>query len=228
MTQQTDAPQYLQPPDADDVLMNSGAPKAWAWGGPQFTVPVTLAGKVVSKPVTYHAREFDPTGQGQGKPKFTQNGRPIWGIGIDIQTMMRESVEDTGIRRLYADKIRLLNAIREAVQAHGLPGVQVGGYLSVTWTGTEPGKGSIDASTFSATYTPAGQVTDVPTPQAATPYQAPNIGNGQPAPQWAQPQPTATPVAATSIVPSKVVTSTTAAALANAGVDLTGYTIVPG
>jgi hypothetical protein len=216
----------------EDVLATAGkAPQAASFGE---HAPSTIGGKVLRKPMSYHAREYDPSGRGMGAPKFTTDGRPVWGISVDVQTAMREGPEDNGVRRMYLEKPRQLAAVREALAPYELPGVEVGGIIEVTWTGTEPGRGSIEANTYSARYITAAQAASmphggVPQPVYTTPTVG-NIGNGQPPPAWAQPtaQPQIAVQPGAQADPAKVVTATTAAALANAGVDLSGYTIIPG
>jgi hypothetical protein len=206
-------------PTADDVLMMSGlAPTAWNFG----EVPGSaIEGRVVAKPRSYHAREYDPSGQNLGKPKFFPSGDAVWGIAIDIQTTTRTGPEDSGVRRLYADKARLLSAIRDAVTKADRLGIEVGGYLKVVWTGTEMGKGNMPANTYEAYYTPPGAQVPIP---VAPQHVSPQVMQHQPMTQ------------STSQAPSthmtqpngQVITATVAATLANAGVDLSAYTIIPG
>ena len=136
--------------DANSVLMGATAPKRldleigqWA-GGPIVAFS------------DYHAREYDASNPGAGALKYFPSGDPIKGVAVDMTTASRTDVDDDGTRRLWADKQRLLKAIREAcLAAKCAEGIDVGGTLYVCWTGTEKGKGGGDANTYAAQYTPS-------------------------------------------------------------------------
>lgn len=235
-------------PSADDVLMGGGsAPPAAEWAQPGSRVE----GTIVGKPRSYHAREFAANGQA-GDLKYFPSGDPILGVMVDIQTPLR-GPDDNGIRRLYVESQRMMTAVRDAVRVAGAAGLEAGAWISVVWTGTEQGKGTIPAKTWVAEYRRASQapvtLPNAPTP-APTPAPAGNPWDPAPAvqtlPQQALAQaqqyaaaqgyaPTyaGTPVAATPAppatpAPQRVVTESLAAAMRNAGVDVSGFTVIPG
>lgn len=135
-----------QIPDANDLLLSGGrAPEPL-----KFTqLGVLVGGRVMSKPKGYHAREYDPRNPGSGAPKYDDNGQPIFGVHIDVET-------PEGIRRLYVDKPRLTTAVRDAMRAAGVQVIELDGYLYVAWTGEEASNGGQPAKTWAAQYTPPG------------------------------------------------------------------------
>lgn len=140
--------------NGNDLLMGSGkAPATLDFG----KVPgASRGGTVVGAPTEYQAREYDPRNPGKGPLKFYDDGNPVKGLWIDVQTDERNAADDTGIRRLYVEKRRQREAIRDAVLAVGASGVEPGGLLWVTWTGEEAGQGGNPATTWAAHYTAPG------------------------------------------------------------------------
>jgi hypothetical protein len=135
-----------QIPDANDLLLAGGrAPEPV-----KFTSVGTLVGgRVVSKPKAYHVREYDPRNPGSGAPKYDDNGQPIFGVHIDLETA-------EGTRRLYVDKTRLMGAVKDAMRAAGVQTIELDGFLYVAWTGEEASNGGQPAKTWAAQYTPPG------------------------------------------------------------------------
>lgn len=136
----------MQIPDANDLLLSGGrAPEPL-----KFTqIGVLVGGRVVSKPKGYHVREYDPRNPGSGAPKFDDNGQPVYGVHIDVET-------PEGIRRLYVDKPRLTTAVRDAMRAVGVQAIELDGMLYAAWTGEEASNGGQPAKTWAAQYTPPG------------------------------------------------------------------------
>lgn len=213
-----------QGPSADDVL----------WGGSSARsaefkiVGTSVGGKIISKPQSYHTREYDKLNPGQGPLKYYPSGDPIMGIRVDVQTTLREDADDDGVRRFYLESQRQLGAVRDAVRAVDAPGLQQGGVLVMTFTGTEEGQGSIPAKTWAASYSPAGVAVPGGPPVSTPPqYQA------GPPPAWASapaPTPAPTPAAAppATAPAGPTVTETQAAAMRNAGIDTSLFAVVPG
>lgn len=257
-----------QQPDANDVLMGGGGAASATWETPGSIV----GGRIVAKPQSYQLREFNRANPGSGALMFYPSGDPIMGIRVDVQTPERLNADDDGVRRIYVEKKRQLAAVRDAVRAVGETGIQMGGHLSMTWTGLEQGEGTEPAKTWAATYKPP--TTGVPAvPRQGMPQQppaaayaptqqqyAPTVA-GQPVqPQYAPttttwPQPPAAawpapgtaapaptddpwanaigaaaslPAQAPAPQPTNVITETMAAAMRNAGVDTSLFSIVAG
>lgn len=217
-------------PTGNDVLMGSGG----ARGASFDAIGDRVGGRIVARPTSYQVREYSPVPGVQGALKFFPSGDPIMGLYVDVQTALREDGEDDGTRRLWLEKQRQIKAVREAVRAASADGVEVGGTLYLTWTGTEPGKGTEPAKTWAAEYAPPRQVVPVPggapaaqpyTPPAPQPAPQPVAQPTTPMPQ-AAPQPAAPAPAATPGKPQ--ITAAVAAAMANAGVDLSQFDIIPG
>ena len=228
--------------DANDVLMGGGVKPA------EFhTVGTTVGGLIVFKPKSYHVREYDKNNPGGGALAYFPSGDPIMGINVDVKSNARDPGDpnDDGTRRLYLDKARQLAAVRLAVRAVGAAGLEQGGYLAVTLTGSEEGKGSMPAHTWSAVYRPAS--TPIPggpgpAPQAqqapVQQYTQPVTGDpwqAAPAPQVVQPvqyQPPTQQAPVPQAVPAgpaaQVITETVASAMRNAGIDTSMFTVVPG
>jgi len=108
-----------------DLLMSSGkAPEALDFGK---TPGVRRIGTVVAGPTEYQPREFDRSNPGKGPLKFYEDGNPVKAIYIDLQTDYRDSATDTGLRRLYVEKRRLREAIRDAIFAVKGTELELGG-----------------------------------------------------------------------------------------------------
>lgn len=82
--------------------------------------------------------------------------RPKWQLVITLQTKWcdPEIEGDDGKRRIFA-KFKMLNAISEAVNEVGAPGVEVGGYLKVVHDAIIPPESKARSATklYTATYT---------------------------------------------------------------------------
>jgi len=215
-----------------------------------------IGGRVLNGPNRYHAREYDRENPGGGALKYFDDGNPIYGVTIDLDTTERVSHDDNGTRRLYADKPRMLAAIRDAIRAAGAEKLERDGYLFVRWTGEEEGKGTIPAQTFSARYTPPGAAVlnaggvQSYAPPAPPPATAPVLAAGAPyipaAPpvsvpyagpaQVAQAAPVAyappvAPPPAPQVAyapPVAPLPESVYLAMRNAGLDVSAFTPVPG
>lgn len=229
-------------PTGNDVLMGGGGARSASFDG----IGDRIGGRIVSKPTSYQVREYSATPGTQGALKFFPSGDPIMGLYVDVQTTLRADSEDDGVRRLYLEKQRQIKAVREAVRAIGADGVEIGGTLYLTWTGTEPGKGNEPAKTWAAEYTPPRTIVPIPggSPNTGAPAAQPTstyVHNGnaapQPSPTYQAPAPanaptTPMPQQHASAPPAGTgkpqITAAVAAAMANAGVDLNAFDIIPG
>jgi hypothetical protein len=186
--------------DANDVLMGGGGTKS----ANLDQQGVQVGGRIVGNPKAYQVREYDPNTPGGGPLKFFPSGDPIMGICVDVQTSQRDDGEDNGVRRLYLEKKRQLDAVRDAVRAAGATGLQVGGELWIAWTG----------------YATDGKNPTNPPNQAQ--YRAPTVAipgaDASPAPAPMTPPSSATPqapVPAAATPPATQANPATAAALGN-------------
>lgn len=189
--------------NAHDLLMSGGkAPKGFDFGD---RAGRELGGKVVAGPTKYHAREYNRLNPGQGALKYWDDGSPVEGLSIDCQTPMREGPNDDGVRRFYIEKPRMRQAIADAIRNAGSEQLEIDAHLYVTWTGDEMGQGAQPAKTYTARYVPPGQ--------AALSGPAPRVAVAS--------HPSASP--ATRPVPPDVYY-----AMVNAGLDVSGFSVLPG
>lgn len=148
-------------------------------------------GDSVEGTVTTTPTQRQSTDPNTKQPQVTRNGSPRMEVLINLK-------DASGVERTLATagSWRMERAINDALVMQGIytGDLEVGGYLKVTLTGHEQGKGSIPAKTFAAEYIPAAQNTGqgpaVPhqaqAPQGyAQPAEAPAYGapQGQPAQQ---------------------------------------------
>lgn len=150
---------------ANDLLMGSGVKSA------SFLMPGTVVtGRIVNEP-----KVQQQTDAKDGSPKFFANGDPMMQIVVHVQTDERADSDDDGVRAVYV-KSNMLKAVREAVKATGAKGLEVGGTLTVTYTGDgEKANAKLSApKLYTATYRPpAGEAANAilmgGTPAAAAP-----------------------------------------------------------
>lgn len=146
---------------ANDIFMGTSVPSA------KFKNPGdSVRGTVCREPISQQAREYDADNPGGGELAFwKKSGQPIMQAVIDVQTDQRDPLVegDSGIRRVYVKDHggkyekgsgRIRDAFRDAVTAAGARGIEVGGYLEVTYTGPGVGKGAIPPKLFRVTYRP--------------------------------------------------------------------------
>lgn len=123
---------------------------------------------VLSEPYSVRqATEF-----GSNTPKVDANGREVMMAVITLQTDQRDpTIEgDDGTRVVYADKFGLRKAISEAVKTAGASDLEVGGRLTVTYSGDLPsGKGN-PTKDFTAQYVKANSIMTAAEPAAAQGY----------------------------------------------------------
>jgi hypothetical protein len=118
-----------------DFLMGRGGASA-RW--PQ--IGSTVTGTIAREPDLRQQTEY-VKGGGQGAPKFFKGtSDPMMQLVVQLQTAERDAAigQDNGMRNVYVKGKQLTAAVRGAVQAAGAPGLEVGGTLSITWTGGGP------------------------------------------------------------------------------------------
>lgn len=156
-----------QMPDANDVLMGGGGAPAAKFSDPGSRV----VGRIVSPPQARQEREFDQANPGQGAPKFFKSGAPIMGVLVQVQTALRESADDDGVRTIYVEGQWLKAAVRDAVRAAGCAGLEVGGQLDITFTHREDPMDKRSRKYWQAVYTPAAAAALMDTGAPAAPAQ---------------------------------------------------------
>lgn len=138
--------------EANDLLMGGGLAAA------KFpTVGTTITGRIVRKPEARQQTDIET-----GEPLTFANGDPRMQIVVNLATAERDpdKPEDDGERALYI-KGNMLNAIRDAVRKTGAAGLEVGGTLTVTYTGDGEKKNrAFNApKLYTATYVPPAAAT---------------------------------------------------------------------
>ena len=144
--------------DPDKFLSSTGSPSAFDKNDP---VGTTVTGTIAEKPVVAQQTDIQT-----GKPLEWDNGDPKLQLIVTLQTSLRTSDDDDGLRRVYVKGSTksgcrsLHDAVATAVKESGAKGLEVGGTLAVTFIGTEPSqtKGFNDRKLYSATYVPPAAV----------------------------------------------------------------------
>lgn len=168
--------------DPNQFLMGGGGKSA------KFETPgVTITGTIAAEPEVRQQTEFQT-----GKLQFWDNGDPMMQLVVKLQTTERDpdDKDDDGIRALYVKggfkKPTMQKAIADAVRAAGVKGLEIGGTLTVTYTGDGPKEGSgFPPKYYSATYAPpsanflaTGEVTTTATAVSPTSTALPAAANG--------------------------------------------------
>lgn len=111
---------------ASEFLMGGGTASAKF---PQ--VGATVTGRIVREPEVQQQKDFTT-----GELKFWNDGKPMQQLQVILATDERdpEVADDDGERAVYV-KGNLLKAVREAVRKAGAKGLDVGGTLTVTYSG---------------------------------------------------------------------------------------------
>ena len=173
--------QPYNPPSADDWL-TGGAAKSATF----HNIGDTVRGRVVGKPTMQQQRDFTTK-----KPKFWDDGNPMWQLVVILQTDERDpqDPEDDGRRGLYI-KGQMRTAVQEALRKVGAKALEDGGELWVTYTanGTPPQRGMNPPKLFDAGYAPpvAGPAADDPWSAGAPQQAAPGYGGYAPPPAQQQ------------------------------------------
>lgn len=161
---------------ASEFLMGGGTVSAKF---PEVGAAVT--GRIVREPEVQQQKDFTT-----GELKFWNDGKPMQQLQVILATDERdpEVADDDGERAVYV-KGNLLKAVREAVRKAGAKGLDVGGTLTVTYSGDgEVTKRGFNApKLYTAVYVP-------PVKNAAAEFV--NGGQSAPAPA-AQPAASAAP-----------------------------------
>ena len=134
-------------PTANDLLMGGGTKSASF-----LEIGASVTGRITTEP-----KAAQQTDLKDGSLKTFANGDPMMQIIVQLATDQRDPdiEDDDGTRSLYV-KSNMLKAIREAVKQTGAKGLEVGGTLTVTYTGDgeRTNKAFNPPKFYSATYRP--------------------------------------------------------------------------
>jgi len=172
---------------ANDVLFGSGIPAA------KFTSPGDNFAGPITKLEAQQARKFDKkTNRPTDELDYWDNGDPKMVAVVTVRTQHRDPSDpsDDGQRKIYIASRYQQNAVKEAVKAAGKRALDIGGFLSVTFTHEAPSEAGPLAKFYEASYQP---------PSAAAANQALGVGQQamanvaqqyqQPAQQFVAPAP---------------------------------------
>ncbi len=137
-----------QPHDATSFLMGGSVPSA------KFdSVGVTVGGRITETPAVQQQRDFTTQ-----ELKVWEDGSPQMQLVVTIATDLRDPADpdDDGSRRLYI-KGQLKQAVAAAVRKAGAKSLEIGGVLTVTYTGdgVPSRKGINPPKQYAAEYSPA-------------------------------------------------------------------------
>lgn len=132
--------------DANQLLMGGGVASA------KFETPGTsVTGQIVREPEARQQTDYKT-----GTPQIWPSGDPKMQVIVHIQTGQRDpgDATDDGVRAIYIKGKSLTEAVREAVRTSGARGLEVGGTLTVTYTGDGKKEGNLNPpKLYTATYT---------------------------------------------------------------------------
>lgn len=161
--------------DPNAFLMGAAVP-SMRWDHPG----ATCSGRVV------HRETRLQTVFGTGEVKKWPSGDPMYQLVVHIQTSLRDpSIEnDNGTRAIYIKGKNFTDAARDAVREAGALGIEVGGMISVVYTGDDmTSKAPIKPKMFQVRYQAAPQMQQQPMQQGF-----PSAYNQAPQPQYQRPQ----------------------------------------
>lgn len=150
----------------------------------------TITGTVKTAPY-----EKQQTKYGTSEPDYWPNGDPKMQVLVHLATDQRVDADDDGDRTLYVSSSRMKRAIGEAMRNAGAKDIEVGGSLTVTYTGPDPASKNPanPAKLYTASYMPpasplAQQATAPAQPAAPAPQP---VAQQEPINPWNPPQPPA-------------------------------------
>lgn len=172
-------------------------------GGKSVKFPTP--GASITGTVTRPPREQQQTKFGTTEPDYWPNGDPKLSIVVDLDTPERDpqDANDDGARTLYVSSSKMKRAIGDAILKAGASDIEVGGTLTVQYTGNDPASKNPanPAKLYAAAYQPPSsplappQQATAPAPQpvAQAPQQAATPVSQQQGDKW---NPTTPPGAA--------------------------------
>jgi hypothetical protein len=132
--------------DFNAFLMGGGTTSA------KFATPGTsVTGVIDRQPEIQQQTDFTT-----GEAKFWGDGKPMQQMQVVLKTAEQDGPDDEGLRAIYV-KGNMQKAVRDAVRASGARGLEVGGTLTVTYTGDGEStkRGMNPPKVYTASYTPA-------------------------------------------------------------------------
>jgi len=146
-----DLPHNQSLPDPDSFLMGGGVPSASF-----LKIGRSVTGTITEKPQVQQQRDMNT-----GNPKVWEDGNPMLQLVVTLQTDEHDAdiEDDDGRRRIYL-KSNMKRAVSDAVRKAKANGLEVGGKLTVTYTGDgEPTKrGFNPPKLYDAEYEPPANV----------------------------------------------------------------------
>jgi len=146
------------PVDPDELLMSGGSTTAnFPLIGQSYTGVVKAKRSQQRRDMKDNSLLFWDDGNPQMQIVADLQCEPL-GYKMDKKGNRTPFPEDDGMRSLYIFG-RMRTAVRDAVRETGAPTIEIGGKLTVTYTGDGevPGKGMDPPKLYSAAYVPAGQ-----------------------------------------------------------------------
>jgi hypothetical protein len=125
----------------------------------------TVTGQVISPPEVRQQTDMKT-----GEPKFWPNGQPQIMYMVQLQTALQDPQDpfDDGVRAVFL-KWKSLDAVRAAIRASGAKTIEVGGTLTLTYSGDDIAnakRGNVPPKLWAARYIPASQSQFMATPNA--------------------------------------------------------------
>jgi hypothetical protein len=110
-------------------------PNAFLMGGGSASARFDNPGDTVTGSICEPPEVRQQTDISTGQPVHWPSGDPKMQLIVTLQTTLKEDADDDGKRRIYVKGKSLTEAVREAVRQTGAKGLEIGGTLTVTYTG---------------------------------------------------------------------------------------------
>jgi hypothetical protein len=110
-------------------------PNAFLMGGGSASARFDNPGDTITGTICEAPEVRQQTDISTGQPVHWPSGDPKMQLIVTLQTTLRDDPDDDGKRRIYVKGKSLTEAVREAVRQTGAKGLEIGGTLTVTYTG---------------------------------------------------------------------------------------------
>jgi hypothetical protein len=169
-------------------------PNAFLMGGGSASARFDNPGDTITGTICEAPEVRQQTDISTGQPVHWPSGDPKMQLIVTLQTTLRDDPDDDGKRRIYVKGKSLTEAVREAVRQTGAKGLEIGGTLTVTYTGdgVASQRGFNPPKLYTATYArpdtaaQSGQFLGVQPQAAPAASQAPAQAPAQAGPTEAQ------------------------------------------